>query len=167
MLKRGAGVSGFDTGPANRLLDAWISRHRPDSFDRDGVWAGTGCCDYALLAELMSEPYLRQPPPKSTGRELFNLRWLDGKLGGTHRAPEDVQAILLEYTAVSVAADVRRYAPDAAVYACGGGAHNAGLLAALARQRRPRASSARRNLPLRDLTGRAGRRPRRRAPCVN
>jgi anhydro-N-acetylmuramic acid kinase len=137
MLKRGAVVSGFDTGPANRLLDAWISRHRPDSFDQGGVWAGTGRCDAALLGELMNEPYLKQPPPKSTGRELFNLGWLDKKLGGIDRAPEDVQATLLEYTAATVAADVRRYAADAAVYACGGGARNAGLLAALARRLAP------------------------------
>jgi anhydro-N-acetylmuramic acid kinase len=137
MLKRGAVVSGFDTGPANRLLDAWISRHRPDSFDQGGVWAGTGRCDAALLGELMDEPYLKQLPPKSTGRELFNLGWLDKKLGGIDRAPEDVQATLLEYTAATVAADVRRYAPHAAVYACGGGARNAGLLAALARRLAP------------------------------
>jgi anhydro-N-acetylmuramic acid kinase len=137
MLERGAVVSGFDTGPANRLLDAWISRHRPDSFDQGGVWAGTGRCDAALLGELMNEPYLKQPPPKSTGRELFNLGWLDKKLGGIDRAPEDVQATLLEYTAATVAADVRRYAADAAVYACGGGARNAGLLAALARRLAP------------------------------
>jgi anhydro-N-acetylmuramic acid kinase len=137
MLKRGAVVSGFDTGPANRLLDAWISRHRPVSFDNDGAWAGTGRCDPALLEELMQEPYLRQQPPKSTGRELFNLEWLDRKLGGLDRRPEDVQATLLEYTAASVAAEVRRHAPEAAVYACGGGAHNAALLAALARRLAP------------------------------
>jgi anhydro-N-acetylmuramic acid kinase len=137
ILARGAPVSGFDTGPANRLLDAWISRHRPESFDRDGGWAGTGRCDAALLADLMEEPYLDQPPPKSTGRELFNLGWLDKKLRGIARAPEDVQATLLEYTAATVAADVRRYAPDAAVYACGGGAHNARMLAALARRLAP------------------------------
>jgi anhydro-N-acetylmuramic acid kinase len=137
MLTRGAVVSGFDTGPANRLLDAWISRHRPVSFDGGGAWAGTGRYDPALLEQLMNEPYLKQPPPKSTGRELFNLKWLDKKLAGIDRRPEDVQATLLEYTAATVAADVRRYAPQAAVYACGGGAHNAALLAALARRLTP------------------------------
>lgn len=137
VLNRGSVVSGFDTGPANRLLDAWISRHRSESFDPGGVWAGTGRCDQDLLAQLMDEPYLKQRPPKSTGRELFNLGWLDKKLGRTGRAPEDVQATLLEYTAATVAADVRRYAPGAAVYACGGGAHNAGLLASLARRLAP------------------------------
>ena len=131
MLERGAVVSGFDTGPANRLLDAWISRHRPDSFDRGGVWAGTGRCDAALLGELMNEPYLKQPPPKSTGRELFNLPWLQNKLGLFARQPRDVQATLQQYTAVTVASAARQYAPGASLYVCGGGARNAGLLAAL------------------------------------
>jgi anhydro-N-acetylmuramic acid kinase len=137
LLKRGQVVSGFDTGPANRLLDAWIGRHRGLGFDQDGAWAGTGRCDAALLETLMQEPYLRLQPPKSTGRELFNLPWLDVRLGGQARRPEDVQATLLEYTAASIAADVRRHAPDASVYACGGGAHNAALLAALARRLAP------------------------------
>jgi anhydro-N-acetylmuramic acid kinase len=137
LLKRGAVVSGFDTGPANRLLDAWISRHRRVSFDGDRAWAGTGRCDPGLLEQLMNEPYLQQQPPKSTGRELFNLEWLDAKLAGVERRPEDVQATLLEYTAATVAADIRRYAPEAAVYACGGGARNAALLAALARRLAP------------------------------
>jgi anhydro-N-acetylmuramic acid kinase len=137
MLKRGTVVSGFDTGPANRLLDAWISRHRAIAFDHDGAWAGTGRCDAALLEALLDEPYLDQQPPKSTGRELFNLGWLDKQLGALKRRPEDVQATLLEYTAATVAADVRRYAPDAAVYACGGGAHNTAMLTALARRLAP------------------------------
>jgi anhydro-N-acetylmuramic acid kinase len=133
LLGRAQPVSGFDTGPANRLLDAWIARHRGMPCDENGVWAETGRCDAKLLEELMREPYLALPPPKSTGRELFNLPWLDRCLGGSARRPEDVQATLLGYTAATVAADVRRYAPDAAVYACGGGAHNAALIAALGR----------------------------------
>jgi anhydro-N-acetylmuramic acid kinase len=137
ILQRGGVVSGFDTGPANRLLDAWISRHRSLSFDRGGAWAAAGRCDTVLLEQLLHEPYLQQQPPKSTGRELFNLKWLDKELGTVDRRPEDVQATLLEYTAATVAADVRRHAPAAAVYACGGGAHNAALLAALARRLAP------------------------------
>jgi anhydro-N-acetylmuramic acid kinase len=133
LLARGRVVSGFDTGPANRLLDAWIGRHRGLTFDADGAWAESGRCDAALLDLLLDEPYLALPPPKSTGRELFNLPWLDAKLGAAARRAEDVQATLLEYTAATVAAEVRRHAPDAAVYACGGGAHNAALLAALSR----------------------------------
>jgi anhydro-N-acetylmuramic acid kinase len=73
ILVRGAVVSGFDTGPANRLLDAWIARHRNAAYDEGGAWAGSGRCDAGLLDELLKEPYLALPPPKSTGRELFNL----------------------------------------------------------------------------------------------
>src|SRR5271155_4633126 len=73
ILKRDAAVTGFDTGPANRLLDAWISLHQGSDFDADGAWAAQGVVDAALLEQLLEEPYLRLPPPKSTGRELFNL----------------------------------------------------------------------------------------------
>jgi anhydro-N-acetylmuramic acid kinase len=137
LLQRGAAVIGFDTGPANRLLDAWIARHGPSSFDADGAWAASGRVDQALLERLMQEPYLALPAPKSTGRELFNLPWLERHLGAAERRPEDVQATLLEYTASTVARALETYAPQAAVYACGGGAHNAALLAALARHRAP------------------------------
>jgi anhydro-N-acetylmuramic acid kinase len=133
ILKRDAELSGFDTGPANRLLDAWILLKRGLDFDENGAWAAAGRCDAALLRQLLDEPYLSLPPPKSTGRELFNMPWLTAELGPRARRPEDVQATLLEYTAATVAVALRRYAPDAALYACGGGAHNAALLAALAR----------------------------------
>jgi anhydro-N-acetylmuramic acid kinase len=133
LLRRGAAVTGFDTGPANRLLDAWIGMHHGQDFDADGRWAATGSVDETLLAELLEEPYLRLAPPKSTGRELFNMKWLHGKLGVFERRPADVQATLQQYTAVTLADAVRRHAPGAAVYVCGGGAHNAGLLAALGR----------------------------------
>jgi anhydro-N-acetylmuramic acid kinase len=132
ILKRDAAVTGFDTGPANRLLDAWISRHQGREFDADGAWAAQGVVDEALLRELLEEPYLHLAPPKSTGRELFNLPWLQDKLGLTAREPRDVQATLQQYTAVTVADAARRYAPGAALYICGGGAHNAALLKSLA-----------------------------------
>ena len=131
ILRRGAAVTGFDTGPANRLLDAWISSVQGKDFDADGAWAASGRCDDALLQDLLAEPYLSLPPPKSTGRELFNLGWLNAKLGPTARRPEDVQATLRQYTAATLAAAVRRYAPGAALYVCGGGAHNGGLLQSL------------------------------------
>jgi anhydro-N-acetylmuramic acid kinase len=137
VLSRGAAVTGFDTGPGNRLLDAWIGRHRGLEYDADGAWAATGRCDDALLERLLDEPYLSLAPPKSTGRELFNLPWLDARLGSVDRRPQDVQATLREFTAASVADAVRRFAPDAAVYVCGGGAHNPDLLAALARRVAP------------------------------
>ena len=137
ILCRGAPVFGFDTGPGNRLLDAWIARHRDVNFDAGGAWAGTGRSDADLLRQLMNEPYLALPPPKSTGRELFNMQWLQKELGPQARRPEDVQATLLEYTAATIAAAARRYAPHAALYVCGGGAHNALLLATLARLAAP------------------------------
>lgn len=134
ILRKGHPVIGFDTGPANRLLDAWIGQHRPLDYDDDGRWAQTGTVDGDLLERLMSEAYLGLPAPKSTGRELFNLSWLATYLGTVERRPEDVQATLLEYTAASVALAIAAHAPGASIYVCGGGAHNRGLLAALRRR---------------------------------
>jgi anhydro-N-acetylmuramic acid kinase len=137
LLVRGKPVSGFDTGPANRLMDAWIAAHGGSPFDAHGAWAAGGRCDDSLLRRLLTEPYLALPAPKSTGRELFNMSWLLERLGGEQRRPRDVQATLLEFTAATVADAVRRHAPGASVYACGGGAHNAALLAALERRLTP------------------------------
>jgi anhydro-N-acetylmuramic acid kinase len=136
ILKRDTAVTGFDTGPANRLLDAWISLQQGKNFDAGGAWAGTGQCDDALLQRLLEEPYLEQAPPKSTGRELFNIPWLMEKLGSFAR-PQDVQATLQQFTATTVAAAVRKHSPGAALYVCGGGARNTGLLAAIARALAP------------------------------
>jgi anhydro-N-acetylmuramic acid kinase len=132
ILTNDSSVTGFDTGPANRLLDAWIARHLHKDFDAAGAWAATGRVDDTLLNELLDEPYLRLAPPKSTGRELFNLPWLENKLGLFSRAPCDVQATLQQFTACTLAAAVRQYAPGAALYVCGGGAHNSALLNAIA-----------------------------------
>ncbi|HEX4151153.1 MAG TPA: anhydro-N-acetylmuramic acid kinase [Steroidobacteraceae bacterium] len=137
ILARGREVSGFDTGPASRLLDAWISHHSDREFDEQGAWASSGRIDAGLLNRLLAEPYLALPAPKSTGRELFNLAWLLDRLGSEKRRPEDVQATLLEYTAATVADAIRRYCPGASVYACGGGAHNTALLEALGRRLSP------------------------------
>jgi anhydro-N-acetylmuramic acid kinase len=131
ILRRDMPVTGFDTGPGNRLLDAWISLHQRREFDADGAWAGSGTCDDTLLEQLLDEPYFALAPPKSTGRELFNMPWLNSKLGLFARRPEDVQATLQQFTAATVAAAVRRYAPGAALYICGGGAHNSALLEAI------------------------------------
>jgi anhydro-N-acetylmuramic acid kinase len=132
ILMRNSAVTGFDTGPANRLLDAWISQHQGKDFDAAGAWAASGKIDQTLLHALMDEPYFRLEPPKSTGRELFNMPWLQNKLGLFSREPRDVQATLQQFTAATVAAAVRQYAPGASVYVCGGGAHNTKLLEALA-----------------------------------
>jgi anhydro-N-acetylmuramic acid kinase len=137
ILQRDTPVTGFDTGPANRLLDAWISLQQGRDYDADGAWAATGRCDDLLLQQLLDEAYFALPPPKSTGRELFNMAWLKHKLGLAPRRQEDVQATLQQFTAATLAAEVRRHAPGAALYVCGGGAHNAALLEAIARSVAP------------------------------
>lgn len=124
-------VRGWDTGPGNMLLDAWIKRHRGAHYDRDGTWAASGSVHPGLLAALANHPYLKLPPPKSAGREQFNLDWLDATLNSLDHAitPADIQATLLEFTALSLADAVNRECGDAQeLYVCGGGAHNGALM---------------------------------------
>jgi anhydro-N-acetylmuramic acid kinase len=133
-------VSGFDTGPANGLMDAWCLRHRGEAFDRDGAFAASGRIDEALLSRLLSDPYFALPPPKSTGREHFHLGWLDAQLEGFSLSPADVQATLLELTARSVADSINQHAGDAAdVLLCGGGVHNGALVKRLRKHLQARA----------------------------
>ncbi|MDR6937291.1 anhydro-N-acetylmuramic acid kinase [Luteibacter sp. 3190] len=125
-------VTGFDTGPANGLMDAWCLRHRGEAFDRDGIFAASGTVDAALLAELLDDAYFVLDPPKSTGREHFHLAWLDEHPRVADLSPEDVQATLLALSAASIGDAIARYAPDAVdVVACGGGVHNTALMRAL------------------------------------
>ena len=124
-------VRGWDTGPGNMLLDAWIKRHRGTHYDHDGAWATSGSVDAGLLDLLAKHPYLKQPPPKSAGREQFNLNWLDATLASLGHAidPADVQATLLEFTATSLCDEVERECSTAKeLYVCGGGAHNGTLM---------------------------------------
>jgi anhydro-N-acetylmuramic acid kinase len=131
-LAPGNAARGFDTGPGNTLLDAWCERHLGTAFDRDGAWADGGRVIAALLARLESDPYFELPPPKSTGRDYFDLAWLEKKLEAGH-APADVQRTLLALTARSVAGAVRRHCAGVAeLFVCGGGANNAVLLRELA-----------------------------------
>jgi anhydro-N-acetylmuramic acid kinase len=131
-------VSGFDTGPANGLMDAWCLRHRGEAFDRDGVFAASGQVNETLLAQLLSDPYFALPPPKSTGREHFHLGWLDAQLSGFSLGPADVQATLLELTVRSVADAIRRHAGNTEdVLICGGGVHNNALVQRLHERLRP------------------------------
>ncbi len=128
-------VRGWDTGPGNMLLDGWIQHHRSEAYDRDGNWASTAGADPQLLDALLAHPYLRQTPPKSAGREQFNLDGLNAMLrqDGRVLAPATVQATLLEFTAKSLAAAIRQECPGAEeVYVCGGGAHNGALMRRLA-----------------------------------
>ncbi|MGY4879228.1 anhydro-N-acetylmuramic acid kinase [Vreelandella aquamarina] len=129
-LPEGDGTpQGFDTGPANVLLDAWYQRHHEQAlFDRDGDWAAGGKVDHALLERLLSEPFFHQPPPRSTGRELFHLPWLERYLNG-HEDAQDIQATLAELTAHSVADGIQHLTQHQAFHliVAGGGAYNADL----------------------------------------
>jgi len=137
LLRPGQSPSGFDTGPANVLLDLWCARHTGCAYDADGRWAASGRVIPALLAGLLrDEPWLQMLPPKSTGRDLFNAHWLDAHLaryGSERLAPQDVQATLQRYTAQTVVDALQAHAPDVArVLVCGGGARNAALMRDLA-----------------------------------
>lgn len=127
-------ISGFDTGPGNVLMDEWIKLHKQQDYDRDGAWAASGNVDEDLLQQMLSRHYFSETPPKSTGRDDFNLDWLEGELATCNSTlPEaDVQATLLALTTVSIADAVRQYAASAdRVIICGGGAHNRQLMQAL------------------------------------
>lgn len=127
-----AGVRGFDTGPANGLMDAWCLRHVGEGFDRGGAFAASGRVDAALLDRLLDDPWFALPPPKSTGRDQFHLGWVDARRAGSE-SPADVQATLLALTVRTVADALRATLPATAhVIACGGGVHNPVLMQALA-----------------------------------
>jgi len=132
LLVPGRPVLGFDTGPANALLDAWCERHQGRAFDEDGAWAASGTPLPALLEALQQEPFFALAPPKSTGRDLFHLDWLAPRLD-PRWAAADVQATLAELTVVSVARSLEQQAADISrLYVCGGGARNGHLMRRLA-----------------------------------
>lgn len=126
-------TTGFDTGPGNGLMDAWIEQHRGTPFDRDGEWARSGRVDAALLRACLADPYFTAVPPKSTGRDRFNLAWLYRRYPPAETlAPADVQRSLCELTAASIAASLQAHAPEVTrVFACGGGRRNSLLLECL------------------------------------
>ena len=127
-------VRGFDTGPANGLMDAWCLEHTGAPFDRGGAWGLTGRVLPALLERCLAEPWLALPPPKSSGRDQFHLGWLRERLRGDE-SPADVQATLVELSARSIAEALRaNQAATERLIACGGGVHNAALMARLAAQ---------------------------------
>jgi anhydro-N-acetylmuramic acid kinase len=126
-------VRGFDTGPANALMDAWCERHTGQTYDADGAFAARGQVDASLLARLLAEPWFAAPPPKSTGREHFHLDWLHARMEGAAVSNADVQATLLELTARTVADALQMTQPDTRrVLVCGGGVRNPVLMARLA-----------------------------------
>lgn len=121
-------VSGFDSGPGNMLMDAWTELNLGKPYDASGDWAASGRLIDELLEVLLAHEFFRLAPPKSTGRELFNLPWLQQHLQANYKA-EDVQHTLLEFTARSIAEAIHRhYGKTDEVYICGGGAHNQALL---------------------------------------
>ncbi|MEX0959718.1 MAG: anhydro-N-acetylmuramic acid kinase [Burkholderiales bacterium] len=130
-------VAGFDTGPGNVLLDGWAEKHLGRRMDEGGIWAQSGRVISSLLDRLLAHPYFARIPPKSTGRETFNLDWLARNLSGTER-PEDVQATLLTLTSKTIADAVRDHCQAAdEIYVCGGGAHNTALMSALIEELEP------------------------------
>jgi len=119
---------GFDTGPGNTLMDAWIRKQRDEAFDQSGSWARSGTVDADLLQRFLNEPYFSAPPPKSTGFEQFNLRWIEAA-GTASVAAVDVQATLCALTAQTVADAVTGFAADTnELLVCGGGVHNNALM---------------------------------------
>ncbi len=124
-------VDGYDTGPGNMLMDAWIAKHQEVGFDRNGDWAAQGKINAILLEALLSDPYFAQLPPKSTGRERFNLDWLTALLHAYPSiSPVDVQATLAAFTAQSIINDVKPLMASR-LLVCGGGARNQHLMALL------------------------------------
>jgi len=131
-LAPGRRALGFDCGPGNVLLDGWARRHLGRDYDEDGKWAARGRADEALLDRLLEEPFLKGAPPKSTGRELFRLEWLDEKLPASCQ-PADVQSTLTDFTARSIVDSIDRFCPGAEeIYLAGGGARNGALVSRIA-----------------------------------
>ncbi len=124
-----ARVIGFDCGPGNVLMDAWVEAHTGERFDRDGAFAAAGKVSDALLQQLLRHEFFSAPPPKSCGREQFNLAWIREQADAHKLTPEDVQATLLALTARTLADAVRRFCgPVVELLVCGGGAYNAALM---------------------------------------
>jgi anhydro-N-acetylmuramic acid kinase len=122
-------VMGFDTGPGNTLMDAWINRHLQQHYDADGTWAKSGHIEYGLLNKLIADPYFHALPPKSTGKEYFSPSWLEQHIQTDNYRAEDVQASLCALTAQTISNAIHQHAPNTQnVIVCGGGAHNGYLL---------------------------------------
>jgi anhydro-N-acetylmuramic acid kinase len=130
---------GFDTGPGNTLLDHWILSHSGEPYDRDGQWSTTGQVHQVLLERLLAHSYFNKVGPRSTGKEEFNLAWLNSHLVGLDEiAAEDVQATLVELTSTSITRAIRHSPLNLSeIYICGGGCHNSHLMQCLAKQLAP------------------------------
>ena len=136
-------VTGYDTGPGNTLLDAWYVRHHGGRHDDNGAWGRQGRSDAALLEQMLADPWFDTPPPRSTGREYFNLDWLMSLAGVTGLAPEDVQATLVSLSVETIATAIEASLPQAEeVLVCGGGVYNGYLMERLAERLAPRSISS-------------------------
>lgn len=138
LLTPGQPAGGFDTGPANVFLDMWVHQHVGLPYDDNGTWAASGQPHAGLLAYLIdSEPWFAQAPPKSTGRDQFNMAWLTKRLAeydanGRGLTPAEIQATLVQLTAQTVAQAIACHGPDTQeLLVCGGGALNTRLMQAL------------------------------------
>jgi anhydro-N-acetylmuramic acid kinase len=131
LLPKAGDVRGFDTGPANALMDLWCHEHTGRPYDEEGAWGATGMVDDALLSRLLDDPWFAAPPPKSSGREHFQRTWLAPRLRGAE-LPVDVQATLRTLTARTIADALHATQPHTQrLLVCGGGVHNPALLQAL------------------------------------
>lgn len=132
LLLPGQPIRGYDTGPGNMLMDAWVSQHHGHAYDKDAEFASQGRVDLTLLQHMLSDPYFSEPAPKSTGREYFNLAWLEQQLASVQPLPaEDVQATLAELTATTIADQVQLAGGCDRLLVCGGGARNPLVMARL------------------------------------
>lgn len=132
LLPQNGEVTGFDCGPGNLLMDAWITKNQGHAFDHGGAWAAQGKVIDSLLAQMLVDPFFAKAPPKSTGRDHFHLQWLEKYIGTHGFNAVDVQATLLLLTVTTVLQSIRLYAPQTEMLIlCGGGVRNTALLNAL------------------------------------
>ena len=120
-------ILGFDTGPGNTLLDAWAEKYLQQPQDHQGKWGSQGVIQQNLLSAMLADSFFQQSPPKSTGREYFNLSWLKS-FSPENYQPVDVQATLTELTAQSIMHAVKPQFLSGEILICGGGVHNEFLL---------------------------------------
>ena len=131
----GRKLTGYDTGPGNCLMDSWIWQCKRKNMDKNGNWANTGTVQAKLLQSMMRDSYFRKQPPKSTGREYFNIQWIKKHTGRNNYRPQDIQATLAQLTANTIAKEVTKNAKHCnKVFICGGGWHNRTLIQKLQQQ---------------------------------